>query len=126
MVHTIIIGVWMTLLFITLSVVFVYMFKKPKHNINEVFEQIFKKQVDLLKKIDEENTMQVEVFDKLNHNIVENYRILLQIQIKESIKHNPFETEHILKLYNDYIGIAKYPNTVLDDAVNEWRNLYGY
>jgi len=101
------------------------MFKRPKKTLNEVFDPIFKSQITLLEKLGEETTLQIEVINNLNHNIVENYRILLQMEIKEAIRHNPNDSENILKLYSDYIGIAKKPNVALDDTVNKWKKTKG-
>ena len=82
---------------------------------------VFKNQIDLLKQIENESTLQLDSFDKLNRNIVENYRILLQIQLKELINLDPNDEETILRLYNDYVGIAKRPNASLDELVNNWK-----
>ena len=84
-------------------------------------DSVFKNQIDLLKQIENETTLQLDSFDKLNRNIVENYRILLQIQLKELIDLDPNDEETILRLYNDYVGIAKRPNASLDELVNNWK-----
>ena len=123
--HTLIITIWLILLLIVFTFILIYLFKTPKHNktltADNAFELVFKRQIELLKKIEEGSALQVNMFDSLNHNIMENYRILLQTQIKELLIYNPSDEDGILRLYNDYSGITEQPNISLENAINEWK-----
>ena len=121
--HDFITTTWTIIFLFAVCTILIQLFKRPKKNqpTDNAFDLVFKRQLELLKKIEERNTLQIDMFDSLNHNIMENYRILLQTQIKELIIHNPSDEDGIMRLYGDYCGIAKHPNENLDNIVTEWK-----
>ena len=106
---------------ITFVVVIIYMVKKPKKELDNVFESIFKKQLDILKQIEEEKDLQSDVFNSFNHNIVGNYKILLQMKIREAITYFPNDVTTILNLYEEHNALSKKPDAVLDEIVKQWK-----
>jgi hypothetical protein len=92
--------------------------KWKNQGIEEAFDTIFQSQVSLLKKLEADATVQSDIFDNLNHNILENYRILLELQISNLISTKPYDENSIIDLYDNYKNVGGKNLKLIED----WKN----